>query len=203
MGAIAERTGMQFEFSFLGVPEFIPALTGNGIDVLCSGLAPTNGLRAAGLAFTSAIFTNSDGLIVLATDNTPYTTATDFRGQPVAALAGTPYVGVWTNAGVDNVITATGPTGATDIYALLRSGEVKAAVVAAGAFLYQQRMLGQGEGIRLVETYIPAATNYPALAVRSADTELLGVLQAALESLKADGTVAMLVERWFLTAPPF
>ncbi|MCC6735717.1 MAG: amino acid ABC transporter substrate-binding protein [Bauldia sp.] len=203
MGEIAERTGMQFEFSFLPVPDFAPSLTGNTIDILCSGVGPTNELRAMGIAFTSAIFTNYDGLIVLATDATPYTTAADFRGQPVTALAGTVYAGIWTNAGVDNLMTTTGATGAADMYAMLRSGQVKAAIVAAPAFFYQQQALDIADGLRLVETYAPVVTNYPALAVRSTETALLGTLQAALEALKADGTLDVILERWAMPAPPF
>jgi ABC-type amino acid transport substrate-binding protein len=55
----------------------------------------------------------------------------------------------------------------------------------------------------MVETYVPALVTYGSLAVRSADTALLGELQAALEALKADGTLAMLNERWALPPPPF
>lgn len=203
MGAIAERTGMQFEFSFLPVPDFVPALTGNAIDVLCSGVGPSDAIRAEGIAFTSAIFTNYDGLIVLATDTTPYTTAADFRGQPVTALAGTAYATIWTNAGVENVTTTTGATGTADMYALVRSGQVKAAIVAAPAFFYQQQALDIAEGLRLVETYLPVVVNYPALGVRNTDTELLGALQGALEALKADGTLTTLLERWAMPPPPF
>lgn len=203
MGAIAERTGMQFEFSFLPVPDFVPSLTGNAIDILCSGTGASDALRAQGIAFTSAIFSNYDGLIVLATDATPYTAAADFRGQPVAALAGTAYATIWANAGVENVTTTTGATGAADMYALVRSGQVKAAIVAAPAFFYQAQALDIADGLRLVETYVPVVVNYPALAVRNTDIELLGALQAGLEALKADGTLTALLERWAMPPPPF
>lgn len=203
MGTVAERTGMQFEFSFLAVPDLVPSLTGSTIDILCSGIGPTEELRRMGIAFTSAIFTNYDGLIVLDTDTTAYTTAADFLGQPVAALAGTVYAGIWTNAGVTAVTTTTGPTGAADMYELVRSGAAKAVIAAAPAFLYQQQALDITAGLRLVETYVPVVRNYPALGVRSADTALLGALQAALETLKADGTLTVLLERWAMPAPPF
>lgn len=203
MGAIAEKTGMQFEFSFLAIPEVLPALTANTIDIACQALSPSNELRAMGIAFTSSTFTNYDVLVVPETDTTPYTTAADFRGQPVGALNGTPYVGMWRNAGVEDVRTPTGAPGTPNLYDMLRSGEIKAGIIAGAAFRYQHDVLGIAAGIRVVETYVPLVRAYPALAVRNTDTELLGVLQGALEALKADGTVATLIDQWGLFAPPF
>lgn len=64
-------------------------------------------------------------------------------------------------------------------------------------------MLGAGADIQRVETYVSVSPNYPAIMTRPGDTELLGLVQAGLESVKADGTLARLLEQWGLPAPPF
>lgn len=199
MTAIAERIGRQVEFSFMPPGQFLDALTGNTIDAVCTGFGPTQEFREAGIAFSSAIFVNNEGLIVVGTDTTPYTTAADFQGQPVGVVAGSPYVALWANAGVQN---AREFAAVPDAYTALRAGEIKAIITGAPAFLYQQ-LQGNLVDLRLVDTYTSTLIAYPALGVRNTDTELLGELQATLEALKADGTVATLLERWALPAPPF
>jgi polar amino acid transport system substrate-binding protein len=177
------------EFVFLPLAEFYPALLSNTIDVLCTVLGPSNEQRERGIAFTSAFFTNSDALVVLATDTTPYTEAADFRGQPVGAVAGALGANIWTEAGVQDVRVF---PFLVDAEGALRRGEINAIITAGPAVAYRQEILGLDPDLRIVETYRSILYTYPALAVRSEETDLLGRLQAALEALKADGTIATL-----------
>lgn len=58
--------------------------------------------------------------------------------------------------------------------------------------------------LRFVETYVSTMTQQPAaLVVRTADTELLGQLQAGLETMKADGTLDEMLARWGLPSPQY
>ena len=70
-------------------------------------------------------------------------------------------------------------------------------------FQYSQEILQEWTALRLVDTYVASTPLFNALAVRSADTVLLGELQGALETLKGEGTVAMLLDKWGLPPPPF
>ncbi|MGD9738735.1 MAG: substrate-binding periplasmic protein [Bauldia sp.] len=200
MTAVAERTGDQIEFTFIPVGEFFPALSGGTIDVLCSAIGPSNEQRSQGIAFTSSIFINNDALIVLATDATEYGTAADFVGQPVGAVTGTAYLGIWRDAGVTDVREF--PV-VTDAYTALRNGEINAIITGGPGVAYRQQVLGQDADLRMVDTYVSTLNAYAALAVRAEETELLGRLQAALETLKGDGTIETLTTRWAMPLPPF
>lgn len=200
MNAIGERTGLQFEFvQPLVAGELIPALVGGSFDILCSANGATNERRAMGLAFTSAIATNGEMLVVPTSDATPYATLTELQSMPVGAPAGTLFVGMLRSAGVTDVREYAGPA----LYQALIAGEVKAVLTSAPTFAYQQRVLGQWQDLRIVDTYAMANPIYSAIAVRNTEAGLLGTLQAALEALKADGTVARLVDTWAIPAPPF
>jgi polar amino acid transport system substrate-binding protein len=199
MNEIGARTGLQFEYLPTALGELLPNLVGGTTDIVCSALGATNERRALGIAFTSAILTNSEALIVLATDATPYTRLEEFRGQPVGANEATLFVGYLQTAGGEVRTFAS----AALAYQALIAGEIRAVVNSAPAFLYQQRVLGQWPELRAVDTYVATHPIFPAIAVRNTDTELLGALQAALEAIKADGAMVAILERWALAPPPF
>ncbi|MGV8840519.1 MAG: substrate-binding periplasmic protein [Bauldia sp.] len=211
MPAIAEIADFEFEFvPPLGLADIMPAVANGQADIVCSALGgayfpittpPTtaNGYRALGLAFTGTVYLNFETLVVLATDTTPYTSFADFRGQPVGATAGaTIYLGILDAAGITDVHTFA--TNADALNALI-AGEVKAVIQGAPSIRYVQS-LGQFPEVREVETYQVQRVIQAALAVRNSDIELLGRLQAALETLKVEGTLGELTANWGLGNPP-
>lgn len=138
-------------------------------------------------------------MIVLSTDTTPYTSFRDLAGQPVGATDGAAaYIAVLASVGV--VPARLYPTNADAVRGLI-AGEVKAVIQGGPAIRYAQAQ-GQFPEVREVETYSSIRVGYAALAVRDEDTELLGILQAALERLKQQGVVASLTARWGLGNPP-
>jgi hypothetical protein len=54
----------------------------------------------------------------------------------------------------------------------------------------------------MVETYVPAIQGFAQLAVRSSD-DIVGRLHAAVERLKADGSLAAIGVNWGVTVPRF
>lgn len=211
MPAIASVAGFTFDFTApLGLADIMPAVANGQADIVCSALGgayfpittpPTtaNGYRALGLAFTGTVYLNFETLIVPATDATPYTSFADFVGQPVGATTGaTIYLGILEAAGITDVRTYT--TNADALNAML-AGEVKAVIQGGPSIRYAQS-LGQFPDVREVETYQVQRVIQAALAVRNDDIALLGQLQAALETLKLDGTLAGLTAKWGLGNPP-
>lgn len=200
MNAVGARTGLSFEFvQPMAAGELIGALVGGTFDVLCSANGPTNERRAMGVAFTSAIATNGEMLVVTAADDAAYTTLAELQGLPVGAPAGTLFVGMLREAGITDIREYAGPA----LYEALVAGEVKAVLTSAPTFAYQHNVRDQWPELRIVETYPIQNPIYSSLAVRNTETGLLGTLQAALEGLKADGTVATLAETWAIPLPPF
>lgn len=93
--------------------------------------------------------------------------------------------------------------GFPDGIAALRAGEIDVYLTGETIWRYRSEVLGAGADVRRLETYVSVSMNYPAIATRADDAELLGRIQAGLESLKADGTLTRLLEQWGLPAPPF
>lgn len=200
MNAIGARTGLSFEFvQPMPAGELIGALAGGTFDVLCSANGPTNERRAMGIAFTSAIATNGEMLVVTAADAAAYTTLAELQGLTVGAPAGTLFVGMLREAGVTDIREYAGPA----LYQALVAGEVKAILTSAPTFAFQHNVQNQWPELRIVETYPLQNPIYSSLAVRNTETELLGTLQAALEGLKADGTLPTLADNWAIPLPPF
>lgn len=201
MTAIVDRAGLQLAgFQETVVADMIPAIAGGTADVLCSGLGPNTERRAAGLAFTSAILTSPTVIVVLAANNTVYRTLADFAaagavigGETGGALATVRDAGVQTREYRTN----------EEIHAALVSGEITGWVRAGASFGYQQAVLGQWQDVKLAEGYAATTVGYGTLAVHNTNTALLGQMQAALEAVKADGTLAAIAGRWGMPLPPF
>ena len=201
MTAIADRAGLRIDgFQQTVVADMIPAIAGGTADVLCSALGPNTERREAGLAFTSAILTSPTVIVVLAANNTVYGTLADFAaaGAVIGGEAGGALATV-RDAGVQTREYRT----YEEIHAALVSGEITGWFRAGASFGYQQAVLGQWQDLKLAEGFAPTTVGYGTLAVHNTNTALLGQMQAALEAVKADGTLAAIAGRWGMPLPPF
>ena len=202
MNAIAERAGLAIsEFQPTVVPDMIPAIANGTADVLCSGLSPRTDRREAGLAFTSAILTSQEAIVVLATNNTVYATLADFAaaGAVIGGEAGSSSLAMASAAGVE----VREYRDSDEIHAALVAGEITAWIRSGVSFGYQQAALGQRPDLKNAEGYVPTRLGYGAIAVHNSNTALLGQIQAALESIKTDGTLAEIAGQWGMPLPPF
>lgn len=181
------------------ITDMFTALAGNQVDIICSPPQANAARRNMGIAFTSPIFINTETMVVLAADTAVYTGWADLRGQAVGA-----------NQGAASYLTLVGGAGVTDVrlyptdvaaLAALAAGEVKAVILPDPAMRYELAH-GMYPTLRVVDSYVSVLRSLAALAVRDTEFELLGRLQAALEELKADGTIAALAAGWDLLPPP-
>ena len=198
---IGERAGMDLSFVPLAFPDYASSLTNGDVDVLCTVLGPAPLWWSMGIAFTSAIATNADALVVPVNDETPYQSLNELQGMAVGTVAGAPaLINMLEAAGIEDVRTF---PGLVPMAEALTAGEIAAYLVSEPVFLFAHVVQGNWPDQRLVETYPGGYTNYPAIAVRNVDTDLLGLFQAGLESLKADGSLAAMAEEWAMPLPPF
>jgi polar amino acid transport system substrate-binding protein len=201
MSAIAERAGLEIaEFQPTVVPDMVPAVANGTADVLCSGLGPTTERRQAGLAFTSAILTNQETIVVLADNDNVYRSFADFvaAGAVIGGETGSNFVNIAAAAGVEVRTWATNE----ELEAALHAGEITGWIRSYPSFAFRQAQ-GDYADLKHAEGYIPSQTSFGAIAVQQSRTELLGIIQAALEGLKADGALAEMAPRWGLPLPPF
>lgn len=78
--AIAEREGLELQYQPMGIGDILPALIADAADLGCSGNGPTASLRRDGYAFTGAIASNREVLLVRASDTSTYAALSDLRG---------------------------------------------------------------------------------------------------------------------------
>ncbi|MGD9739428.1 MAG: substrate-binding periplasmic protein [Bauldia sp.] len=201
MTAITDRAGLRIaEFQQFVVADMVPAIADGTADVLCSALGPNAERRDAGLAFTSAILTSPTVVVVLSTNTAVYRTLADFAaaGAVIGGEAGGPLASV-RDAGVETREYRT----TDEIHAALVAGEITGWYRSGASFGYQQAVLGQWQDLKLADGFTPTNVGYGALAVINTNTALLGQMQAALEAVKADGTLAEIAGRWGMPLPPF
>lgn len=200
MTAIADRAGVPIAgFQETVVADMVPAIAGGTADVLCSALGPNTDRRQAGLAFTSAILTSPTVIVVLATNDAVYRTLADFAAAGAVIGGETGVLGAVRDAGVEIREYRT----TDEIHAALVSGEIAGWYRSGASFGYQQAVLGQWQDLKLAEGFAPTTVGYGTLAVHNTNTALLGQMQAGLEAVKADGTLAEIAGRWGMPLPPF
>lgn len=202
MNAIAARAGLEIsEFQPTAVPDMIPAVAEGNADVLCSGLSPRADRREAGLAFTSAILTSQEAIVVLATNDTAYPTLADFAaaGAIIGGEEGSSFLAMAADAGVqvrefrDN----------DELAAALRAGEITGWIRSDVSFGYQQAVQGLWSDLKTANGYAPTRIGYGTIAVHVTNTALLGQIQAGLELIKADHTLDEIAGEWGMPLPPF
>ena len=195
--AIAARAGFEVEFHAVPFGEQIAGVVSGDLDVGASPFAVTEERRALGVEFTRPVAALQDSLLVAASDPEKYESVADLKGQAVGTMAGTIWEATVKSAGAE---LKTYPD-VVDLVPAITSGEIKAAVVSS-ANRYLLEVERPDPGVRFDDSYVPTAKNDGSLVVRRDDTALLDKLNAAIDALKAEGTVLpALIEKYRYSMP--
>lgn len=159
----------------------IPNLVSGNYDVIIAGMSITEE-RDQVIDFTQN-YTQPDPSAYLA----PSADA-DVKGGVVAAQSGTIQASYVASSGAKLVEYAT----PEETIAAVRNGEADA-VLADRAYL--QPIADEDDGLVLLEELVVIGGGV-GLGVRESDTELKAKLDAAISSMKADGSLNALIEKW-------
>ena len=194
--ALAEQLGVEAHFVLLGYDGLYPALEVRQVDVLISALVVEPG-RMEDVAYSSSYF--DAGLVLVTPTNQAeeLETMRDLTGRAVAveyATQGEVEARRWArrlgNLNVRPMTTAEDALGAV-LAANNRGEPADAALVDhISARLYLRTRYG------LSIASEPVTSEPYAVAVRAADSQLLDAIDAALQSLAAEGDLAALLARW-------
>ena len=77
----------------------------------------------------------------------------------------------------------------------LALGRIKAGLGDQPIIAYQLRQ-NTFPGVKLVQSYKPVNVGDVCLVVRKGDAEMLGKINKAIATIKADGTLARIVQKW-------
>ncbi len=189
--AIARRLGARAELVQNDWHHLIPALERGDFEMILNGLEVTPARRRR-VAFTRPYFAFRETLVVRKGDDALHA-LDDLRGERVGTLTGSLAADILARApGIDTVLYE----GVEEPYIDLEEGRIRAVVhddIIANRYglvrpdLRSAGSVGQG-------VY--------AIAVRPADTALLGAVDAALGAMMADGELRAILTRWKLWNEP-
>lgn len=169
----------------------IPSLTGDKIDIIAAAMYATEE-RAKVVAFTDTVYSYGEGLFVPKDDQTDYKSLDDLAGKTVGAQVGTAYVEPLKASGKLKEVKVYDTI--ADIMRDVSLGRIDAGFGDRPIVAYQ---LAQGAAdVRLAPNYESQITGNVALAVRPADTELLGRLNAGLKKVKEPGKLDEIIAKW-------
>lgn len=192
--AVGKDAGFAVQIEPMQFSTLIPALTSNKIDLIAAAMYATP-VRAQVVDFSTTVITYGEGLIVPAKDVRDYTALADMRGFIVGAQVGTAYVEPLQKSGLfaEVKIYDTIP----DILRDVNAGRLQAGFADLPIVAYNLQQ-GGFPGVRLVRSYTSAIAGSVGIAVRKSDPALLAQVNAALEKLRADGTLGAIMAKWGL-----
>ena len=184
--AIADKLGMELEITDMAFDSLIPALQSDTIDIVLAGMT-VDPERAEQVNFTDSYATGVQVIIV--PEGSDIASPDDLEGKNIGVQTGT-----------------TGDLYCTDDYgqefvkqfdngplavAALLNGQVDCVVIDNEP---AKNYVAANEGLKILDTAF-ANEDYAA-ALAKEDTELYEQVNAAIQELKEDGTIASIIEKY-------
>ena len=184
--AIADKLGMELEITDMAFDSLIPALQSDTIDIVLAGMT-VDPERAESVNFTDSYATGVQVIIV--PEGSDIASPDDLEGKNIGVQTGT-----------------TGDLYCTDDYgqefvkqfdngplavAALLNGQVDCVVIDNEP---AKNYVAANEGLKILDTAF-ANEDYAA-ALAKEDTELYEQVNAAIQELKEDGTIASIIEKY-------
>ncbi|MCW5220894.1 glutamine ABC transporter substrate-binding protein [Verminephrobacter aporrectodeae] len=186
--AVAKNMGRRLEWVDIDFKGLIPGLLSKRFDMAVSAIYITDERRKV-VDFSAPYYTG--GLVVLVREgNTAIKKPADLDGKKVSVQVGTKSVGFLTqqHPGVQRVEVEKNQ----EMFNLVDIGRADAAVTGKPAAFHYVRTRS---GLRVLDA--PLTTEEYGMALRKDTPELTQAVNAAIANLRADGTYAEIVKKWF------
>ncbi|PRX36571.1 amino acid ABC transporter substrate-binding protein (PAAT family) [Paraburkholderia sp. BL18I3N2] len=187
MNALAKAMGKKVQWTDIDFKGLIPGLIAHRFDAAISGIYITDE-RAKVVDFTDSYY--AGGLVVLVKSDSPIKSVEELNGKKVSVQVGTKSV----NFLRDNFpqINRVEVEKNQEMFDLVGIGRADAAVTGKPAAYQLVKTRG---GFRVLDK--PLTTEAYGIAVRKDEPQLKAAFNAALAKIKADGTYATIVKKWF------
>jgi polar amino acid transport system substrate-binding protein len=189
---IAKDAGFAVQIEPMQFSALVPSLTSNKIDIISAAMFAT-ATRKEVIDFSEPVYTYGEGLVVPKADTKSYATQEDLKGEAVGAQVGTAFVDALKKTGLFSEVKVYDTI--PDILRDVNAGRLKAGFADYPILAYNLKQGGFAE-VKLVDSYKPATVGTVAIGIRKSDTELLDKINASLAKLKANGTIARILEKW-------
>ncbi|MFM0236894.1 transporter substrate-binding domain-containing protein [Paraburkholderia phytofirmans] len=187
MNALAKAMGKKVQWTDIDFKGLIPGLIAHRFDAAISGIYITDE-RAKVVDFTDCYY--AGGLVVLVKSNSPIKSVEELNGKNVSVQVGTKSV----NFLRDNFpqINRVEVEKNQEMFDLVGIGRADAAVTGKPAAYQLVKTRG---GFRVLDK--PLTTEAYGITVRKDEPQLKAAFNTALAKIKADGTYAAIVKKWF------
>ncbi|WCM23992.1 transporter substrate-binding domain-containing protein [Paraburkholderia bryophila] len=187
MNALAKAMGKRVQWTDIDFKGLIPGLIAHRFDAAISGIYITDE-RAKVVDFTDSYY--AGGLVALVKSDSPVKSVADLNGKKVSVQVGTKSV----NFLRDNYpqINRVEVEKNQEMFDLVGIGRADAAVTGKPAAYQFAKTRG---GFRVLDKQL--TTEAYGIAVRKDEPELKSAFNTALAKIKADGTYAAIVKKWF------
>lgn len=191
---IGKREGFALTFDAIPFPALIQSAVSGKIDIIVSAMTPTT-KRAEVVDFADVVYSFGEGLLLPDADTNAYKSANDLKGKTIGTLAGTTYSEALGKLGIYREVKYYDTT--PDLLNDLANGRVDAGFDDA-PLLAGLEMNGKLKGLHIDHSYTPLLTGGIAIAVRKGNKPLLDKINAGVASIKADGTLDVILKKWHL-----
>ncbi|MGQ7816524.1 ABC transporter substrate-binding protein [Metapseudomonas furukawaii] len=192
--AVAKAGGFEVEVQQTTFAALIPSLTAKKIDLISAAMLRTPA-REKVVQYSDPVFSYGEGLIVRADDSGTYTRMDDLAGEVVGAQVGTVFIDELNKRGLFKEVR--GYDSIADLMRDLALGRIKAGFADHPILAYQMAQ-GTQDKVRLVQGYQPVIMGDVCLIVRKGEPETLERVNRGIASIKADGTLVGIIEKWKL-----
>ena len=190
--AVADKAGYDIEVVNMGFDGLIPALMTNNIDIVVSGVTITEE-RKKRVDFCEPYYQAGQGLMIRAGDEAKYQKIEDLHNKTIAVQIGT--TGAEVAKGIPGTKIKAFNTSAEAFMDLKMNGSdvVITDRPVIGYFLVTNARAAKG----LKRQPMQFDSEYFGFAVKKGNTELRDKVNAAMKSMKDDGTYDKIYAKWF------
>ena len=195
--AIAQELKVKAEFIVMPWDGILAGLQSNRYDIIMSSMNITPE-RAAQVNFVPYI--SMGQVFVVKTSSSPVTTEKDLAGKIVAVQVDTTSftaVEAMKKSGIKINDIKTFP-GATDTFSALKAGQANVIVTDEAVGRYYTGL----DSKTFVVSGVAMKPEPIGIAVKKSDAKLFKALEAAVKTIKANGTYARIYKEWLKTTPP-
>lgn len=187
--AVADRMGAKVEVENITFSDLIAAVKDNKVDAVISGMEGTDA-RAKDLTFSDPYFDKAGYSILARADDEAVSGWEDLKGKVVGTQAGTRHTEISVDVGAERVQSFDQKE---NVIKALKDGTVEAAVLDTPVAMYYAK---HDSGLKLAGEPKLSEKGL-VIVVKKGNTELQKEINAALKSLREDGTYDSLYAEWF------
>jgi glutamine transport system substrate-binding protein len=194
LAEIAKDAGFKYEVTPMDFGALIPALQTANIDVAISSIFMTDARKKV-VDFSDVYYTSALGVLIAA-DNAAIKSGEDLAGKKVASVTGAAST-TWLKEHVPTAEVTLFPQ-VTNMFMELQAGRAEAVVYDYPFLAYYAQTEGDGK-VKVLEE--PVGDGIPVGIAFPKDSELVGKVNAALKTIKADGRYDTIYTKWFGKLP--